>query len=653
MAEGSMDPRQGISLAAAPLVAEKIPDSPRGRVRATPLWKHPIVVALLLVVVTAGVYAPMHHHPFSAYDDGAYVTDNDHVKNGLHRGNLRWAFKWAMTSNETGNWLPVTWYSHMLDYRLFQDHAGLHHDVNLLLHLVNVALLFWVLLQATGRAGPSLMVAALFALHPINTESVAWIAERKNLLSMMFFLLALGAWGWYARKPRWYRYLAVAFLFALGLMSKAQVVTLPFILLLWDYWPLERVFAGKPASVDDVHRPPARSFGWLLLEKIPLLALSAGCAVVTVWAQRTGGGYNPEPALSLRLENAAVSYVRYIGKAFWPSHLALLYPVPRTSLPAWQTGLALLLLIAITAWVVWARQRRYLLVGWLWFLGTLVPMIGLVQVGWQAMADRYAYLSFIGLFIMLCWGVADEAQQWRFPRAYLVACSCAVLLVLAGFTHRQIGYWRDDIALWTHTTQITHENYIGEDNLAEDLQKAGRLDEAQTHILRAAEIYPTFPRTLIFLALHNQRDGKLREAIAQYQQVIAQSQRSYYQSHTLMGMAYANMGRAYRDLGEMAEARDSLQAGLALKSDNFEAWMDLGLVSQQMGDLNSAIHDYYRAITIHPFDVGYLILAQALKQSGHQIEAKRAEQKAKDLTGDYERAQQIAAKAVATGKAPE
>jgi hypothetical protein len=485
------------------------------------------------------------------------------------------------------------------------------------------------------------MVAALFALHPINTETIAWIAERKNLLSMMFFLLALAAWCWYARKPQYSRYFVVALLFVLGLMSKAQVVTLPFVLLLWDYWPLERMFAGKLASSDNAHRAPARSFARLLLEKLPLLALSAGSAIAAMWARRTGGGFNSEPALSLRLENAVVSYARYIGKAFWPSHLALLYPVPRNSLQAWQVGLSLLILIAISALVVRARQRRYLLVGWLWFLGTLVPMIGLVQLGWQAMADRYAYLSFIGLFIMVCWGIADWARQKEVSPAWLAAPACVLLLVLAGLTYHQLGYWGDDITLWTHTAQITHGNYMAEGNLAEDLRKAGRFDDSYAHTLRAAQIYPTYPPTLMVLAVHDQREGKLREAIAKYQQAIEGTQHMFYKSDTMMGAAYANMGHAYRELGELTRARDSLLASVAWKADNnFEAWVDLGLVSQQMGDLPTAIRGYHHAVTIHPFDVGYLLLAQALEKTGHAAEAKSAEQKAKDLTTDYIQARQ-------------
>jgi tetratricopeptide (TPR) repeat protein len=659
---------------AAAALAEKGSDLPSGAAAATPLWKRPLVLALLLFVITAALYSPVHHHPFIDYDDGVYVTNNDHVKYGLHRQNLKGAIEWAMTTYDAANWHPVTWLSHMLDYRLFGGNPAGHHDVNLLLHALNAAILFLVLLRATGCTGPSLMVAALFALHPINVESVVWISERKNLLSMFFFLLTLGAWRWYACKPKWYRYLAVALLFALGLMSKPQVITLPFVLLLWDYWPLERLaFRSSPFSLrqnaggdSSGEKRRAKSeersiakHGWpfLLLEKLPLLALCAGSALLTVKAQWKGGSFNPDYTFFQRLENAIVCYVRYIGKAFWPSHLALLYPHPGNSLKLWQAGLALLVLLAVSVFVLRSRRRRYLTVGWLWFLGTLVPMIGLVQVGRQAMADRYAYLPFLGLFIMVCWGVPDflalaakadaGAGRRQLSPAWLAVPACVVLLVLAGLTHRQIGYWRNDVAVWTHTAEVTGGNYIAEDNLGDALLKANRPDDAEKHFRRAAAIYPTYPPTLMALAVQDQRDGKLRQAIAEYSEAISGTQHSSYPDKSIMGAAYGNMGHAYRELGELAQARESLQAAVTLNPNNFQAWEDLGLVSQHMGDLTTAIHAYYQAVKLHPYDLGYLLLAQALKKSGHKLEAQWAAERAKNLTVDYERAQQLTARILA------
>src|SRR5271165_3336520 len=397
-----------------------------------------LLLGFLLVVATVVLYFPVNSHPFANYDDPDYVTDNFHVRSGLHWSTVKWAF----TTYAAANWHPLTWISHAADVQLFELNPGRHHDVNLLLHALNVVLLFWVLQRATGYVGRSAMVAALFALHPINVESVVWIAERKNLLSMLFFLLALGAYRWYATRPRADRYVLVVFLYALALMAKPQVITFPFVLLLWDYWPLRRMFAGSDESSATATATVirARSFSWLVLEKLPLLVLSAASAVITVKAQRTGGAMsgpqNTYPFL-LRVENAIVSYVRYIGKAVWPSHLALMYP--HSSFAIWEVVVALLMLLVITAIVIAGRRQRYLPVGWFWFLGTLVPMIGLVQVGAQAMADRYAYLPFVGLFIIACWGVSDFFERRNLSTAWLATPSLAGLVALAVVTHRQIG----------------------------------------------------------------------------------------------------------------------------------------------------------------------------------------------------------------------
>ena len=404
------------SIDSTPKVAtQSRPAQPHGIERYT--W----ALSLLLVFATVALYYPVRSHPFVNYDDNVYVTENEQVKAGLDWDTVQWAF----TTTEAGNWHPLTWLSHALDYELFELNPAGHHETNVLLHVLNALLLFWVLRQATGFTGRSWMVAALFALHPINVESVAWISERKNLLSMMFFLLALGAYRWYVREPRSSRYAVVLGLFALGLMAKPQVITLPFVLLLWDYWPLRRMaVADDQSAAEPADESPLvqRSFSWLVAEKLPMLALCAASAFITMKAQQAAGAMNTVKnsfPLSIRMGNAIVCYARYIGKALWPSHLALVYPHPGTSLEIWEVLAALVLLLAITALVLRERHRRYLLVGWLWFLGTMVPMIGLVQVGEQAMADRYAYLPFIGLFIMVCWGAADWAEQRKLPVAVL------------------------------------------------------------------------------------------------------------------------------------------------------------------------------------------------------------------------------------------
>jgi hypothetical protein len=521
--------------------------------------KRTLALGCLLVVATLALYHPVVRYPFTNADDESYIGENRHVKYGLEWDTVGWAF----TTFSNANWHPLTWLSHALDCHLYSLDAGKHHQTNVILHAVDAGLLFWILLSATGYVGRSAMVATLFALHPINVESVVWISERKNVLSMLFFLLALGAYRWYVLRPRAGRYSLVALLYALALMAKPQVVTFPFVLLLWDYWPLRRMSAeGKesPATLTPAVTP-ARSFPWLVREKLPLFALSAASAVITVIAQRSGGamsGAQNTYPFFLRLQNALVSYVRYLGKAVWPSRLALMYP--HSSFAFWQVGGALLLLLTITALVIAGRGHRYLLVGWFWFLGTLVPMIGLVQVGAQAMADRYAYLPFVGLFIMICWAVADWAQQRHLAPVWLVAPNLAVLLALIVVAHRQIGYWSDNVTLWAHTAQVTRGNWIAENNWGAALMDQGHCEDAMVHFRSAEAIYPNDPRSHLFLGFCEQKRNHLREAIEQYQKVISVTQNEIWNMAKLRDDAWVNMGYAYRDLGDPARAYESFAA---------------------------------------------------------------------------------------------
>src|SRR5271166_6257611 len=542
--------------------------SAAGEVPSRPNARPPVLsekwgfaLALLLIVATVVLYHPVKSYPFITYDDPQYVIRNYQIQSGLD-----WDMaQWALTTFYASNWHPLTWMSHALDFQLFRLNPSRHHDTNVLFHALNAALLFWVLWRATGSAGRSFMVAALFALHPVNVESVAWISERKNVLSMLFFLLALGAYRWYAVKPRADRYLTVAALYALGLMAKPQVITFPCVLLLWDYWPLQRMFS--PAVGADKSAPGrvvrARSFLWLLMEKLPLFALSAADAVLTVKAQGSTGAINniinayPFP---IRLENAIVSYVRYMGKAVWPSNLAIYYPHPESWLNLWQVAGAAVLLLVITVLVIAGRRWRYFLVGWFWFLGTLVPMIGLVQVGGQGMADRYAYLPLIGLFIMICWGVGDWFEQRHLATAWLAGPSLAALLVLTVAAHRQIGYWSDNVTLWSHAVQVTSGNWIAENNLGAALMDKGRMEDAIVHFRSAAAIYPYDPRSFLFIGYYEQQRGNHREAIEQYEKVITVTQNDIWNNAKLRDDAFVNMGYAYRDLGDPAHASENFAA---------------------------------------------------------------------------------------------
>jgi len=578
-------------------------------------------------VATLTLYNPVSRHPFVNYDDDRYVTDNTHVRAGLHWDTVKWAF----TTYDEANWHPLTWLSHAADSQFFGMNPAGHHYGNVLLHALNAMLLFWLLWRTTGSTWASLMVAALFALHPINVESVAWVAERKTVLSMMFFLLTLLAYGHYARRPSLLRYIAVTLLFACGLMAKPMVITLPFVLLLWDYWPLRRM-SGNDG--DSSHQ----SFLWFVLEKTPLFALSIASAVITIKAQRAGDaiGSMIQYPIRVRLENAIVSYARYIGKAFWPSHLAPMYPLHENLLTTWPVLAATLLLIAISAFALASRQKRYIIVGWLWFLGTLVPMIGLVQVGRQALADRYAYLSFVGLFVAVCWSAADWAAKKQFA-PLPAGLGLAILVALATVTHRQLGYWNDNVTLWSHTVQVTKDNFIAEDNLGGALLEQGRLDEAMPHFREAAAIEPSDPMSHLNLAANEQRQGHYQQAIEQYSGLVQMTRDPRFRA-----TAFSDMGYAYRELGDLARAKQCFQAAVALRPRTLRAWVGLGLVEQKSGDYANAVNDYSRALSIQRWDLGYLLLGRALEQSGRTAESQAAMQQARQLSENYDNLQKVA-----------
>ena len=579
------------------------------------------------MVATVATYYPVRNHPFIHFDDSKYVTANPQVQAGLSWSTVEWVF----TTYYASNWHPLTWLSHALDCQMFGPDPVGPHEVNLLLHVVNVLLLFWMLERVTGKAGRSAMVAGLFALHPMNVETVAWVAERKNLLSMLFLLLALAAYGWYAKQPRAGRYVLVAFLFVLGLMAKPQVITLPFVLLLWDYWPLERMTLKTQV---DGKQPTAqyaqRSVVQLVVEKVPLLAISAISAVITVKAQQAGSAVQSliKFPFALRLENAIVAYARYIAKAFWPTPLSPLYPFSRTAPPVWQLLAALVLLLVISGLVIAGRKYRYLTVGWLWFLGTLVPMIGLVQVGVQAMADRYAYLSFIGLFVMLCWGVAELAEARHLAPAWVAGFSAALLLVLAIATRHQLAYWSDEASLWTHTIETTTGNYVAEDNLGTTLMERHDMDHAIVHFRRATEIEPHNGLSELNTGVWEERNHHWPEAIAAFKAGIAETEEV-----DILARAYSNLGYVYNYAGDADDARDSFQQALRLAPDTEQALIGLGVLAQKSGDLAHAIEIYGQANQIRPTALGYLLLARALHRSGRSEDAEAALQRARNMSG--------------------
>lgn len=522
-------------------------------------YRKALGASFLLVLATSLLYLPIVHDPFANIDDQGYVYENLHVQEGL-----TWnMFKWAATTFDDSNWHPLTWISHAVDCQLFGiDPAG-HHAMAIAYHSLDVLVLFWVLLFATGWIGRSFMVAALFAVHPINVESVAWAAERKTLLSTLFFLLALGAYRWYARQPGVLRYVVVAVLFALALMAKPQIITFPCVLLLWDYWPLRRMFSSQPgASGDDVRSPALapRPLWWLVAEKVPLFMICAASALATLKAQHVGHPQHWPYSVWIRLGNCIVAYVRYIGKALWPSKLSIMYLHPGSSLQLWQVAICAMLLLAITGLILWARSYRFLAVGWFWFLGMMVPTIGLVQVGRQALADRYAYQSFLGLFILACWGIAEWAQRRQLPKLLLPTASVAALVVLSAVTHRQIGYWRDNLTLWQHTAEVTHNNWMAEEMIAGILSSQGHKEEAIVHYRVAGDLNPEETAPNLFIAIYEQGRGNLQESVRRYRMALRGMDDPLEQAKALQNLAVA-----YRDLGDHQQAVDCLRRAAELR----------------------------------------------------------------------------------------
>jgi protein O-mannosyl-transferase len=514
------------------------------------------MLALLLALATFAVYSRTLRNPFVDFDDPGYVTQNQNVRQGLSTATLRW----AMTSTAQANWHPLTWLSHALDCQLFGLNPVGHHLTSVLFHVLNVELVFWVLLQLTGARWRSWLVAALFALHPINVESVAWIAERKNVLCMFFFLLTLSAYGWYARKPNARRYLLVPGLFVLGLAAKPMVVTLPFVLLLLDFWPLQRVLRWTPAPQTLSLSLPQAPLWRLVLEKLPLLALSAASSWVTLVAQRHAMATDL-PAV-VRLANAITTYVAYLGKMLWPAHLSVFYPYNDRGIPWWQVLLCLLFLAGVSAAVLRARSRPYLAVGWFWFLGTLVPVIGLIQVGEQEMADRYAYLPLLGIFVMLVWAGAELVQSRRWNLRVCAAAAGLVLAALWLLTWQQIGIWHSNYDLFTHAFYVAQDKSVAQNakaliDLGDVYHRNGDYDKARECYTQALQLDP-YNNTIV------ENLGKLGME-KRIQQLSAE-----VSAHPSPG-AYLQLGQLQQAANQIPEARASYSQALKLDANLAEA----------------------------------------------------------------------------------
>ena len=498
-----------------------------------------------LVLVTFIAFEPIRKNEFINYDDVGYVTENPHVQGRITGESIVWAF----TSVRQSNWHPLTWLSHMLDCQLFGLDPFWHHMVNLLFHIANTVLLFMILQQMTGAIWRSVFVAALFAVHPLHVESVAWLAERKDVLSGFFWMLTIAAYIRYVKRPGVGGYLLVFVSFCLGLMAKPMLVTLPFVLLLLDYWPLRRFQLGSKSQKGDLPQSSADMGGGrvsvfrLIAEKIPLFALVVASSVITFIAQRSGGAVVQlkDWSVIFRIADSLFSYVSYLVKMFYPTDLAMLYPYPETM----NIGVHVLLLIGLSIWILRQTQRRpWLGVGWLWYLGTLVPVIGLVQVGPQIMADRYTYLPSIGVFILVAWGAAELAGKWRwrYVKAGLGITAIIVVTVLLICTRKQVGYWKDSLTLYEHTLSVTEKNHVILNNYGLALRNKGRFDEALIQFRKVLEIKPNKPNVHYNIGYVLTLQGKLDEAVSEYHKVL-QIAPDHPALHYRLGVIFMQQGR--------------------------------------------------------------------------------------------------------------
>ncbi|MBW2174431.1 MAG: tetratricopeptide repeat protein [Deltaproteobacteria bacterium] len=541
------------------------------------LSRSELLVSIVLIAVTLVAFWEVPRHDFVNYDDNLYVTDNRQVQDGLTGKGVLWAF----TATHASNWHPLTWLSHMLDCQIFGLKPFGHHLTSIVLHVGNVLLLFLVFRQMTGALWQCLFVSALFAVHPLHVESVAWVSERKDVLSTFFWILTMWAYIRYVECPKLSRYLLALLTFSMGLLSKPMLVTLPFVLLLLDYWPLKRL--TKASSKDAARRqiPQPRNLNQmsyslrLVREKIPFFVLSGASCVVTFFAQQHGGSVSSPDLIPIgtRIANGLISYVVYIEKTMWPINLAAIYPFA-WDLPLWQVAAAGLFLICMSILVIRQRKRLpYLPVGWFWYLGTLVPVIGLVQVGPQAMADRYTYIPHIGLFLMLAWWCADLSKRWRYQKVLLGMSTSLILVGLTITTRVQASHWKNSITLFEHTSSITASNALAHYNLGTALGEAGQMEKAIFHLSKAVRIRPHYGQAHYNLGLCLSKQGRLELAVSHYRKAL-KIMPDDEKAHNNLGTLLAQQGR-------LDEAIDHFSEALRIRPDFAEAQNNLRRATQR------------------------------------------------------------------------
>lgn len=629
-----------------------------------------ILICLFLIISTCAGYHQVLNNGFVSYDDKVYITDNMHVQSErILDGAL-----WALTSTYAGNWHPVTWLSHILDFQFYGLNPIGHHLTNLLLHIANSLLLFIILNRMTGAIWPGAFAAALFALHPLNVESVAWVAERKNVLSTFFWMLTILFYVYYSESPNLKRYFMVFLAFVLGLMSKPVLVVLPFVLLLLDYWPF-RKFRFIHSTDSEISKPYRnRSTGYrrerilyLVLEKVPFFALSAVSCFITYLAQQRGGAISSLELLPLkiRIYNALVAYVSYMGKMFWPDQLAVFYPHPG-SIPAWQAAGAALLLLCMSVLVFrLARPFPYLAVGWLWYLGTLLPVTGLVQIGGQSMADRYAYVPMIGLFIIIAWSVSDLQAKRRYLKFVMVILAVVLFYGSIISTRHQVDIWRNSRSLFEHAVSVTPDNYLAFNNLGLVEAGEGNAGKAVAYYIKALKARPNFAEALNNLGNAFAGQGKMDEAIAQYSRAL-KAQPDFADAHNNLGIALAKQGkfkeaisyysRAIRINPDMAEAHYNLGVDLTglgktdeaimhfreaqrIKPDYKDAHNNLAVALSKKGMLDEAIEHFYAVLIISPDDANaHYNLAVAFDKKGMGNEAIDHYMEALSIDPDFDMA---------------
>ena len=546
-----------------------------------------VLICLFLILATLAVYWQVRNQEFLNYDDDTYVFENRHVRAGLTLEGAEWSF----IASTAANWHPLTWLSHMMDSQLYGLNPGMHHLTNVLFHIANALLLFIVLRRMTGDSWRSAFVAALFALHPLHVESVAWVSERKDVLSTFFWMLTVWSYIFYVRSPGIRRYLPVLLFFILGLMAKPMIVTLPFVLLLLDYWPLGRIRFGKSRTEDNSRKNlHALRLVW---EKVPFFIVAAASSVVTFFVQRSGGIVVPLDLfpLDLRIANALVSYVRYMGKMVWPYQLVFYYPHPGV-LPMWQVAGSGLMLISISALAIRAvRRYPYFVVGWLWFLGTLVPVIGVVQLGSQAMADRYTYVPLIGLFIIFAWGVPQLVERLRYKEIVLGSITTVLFLILMVTTRLQVRYWTNNIVFFEHAIDVDPNSFKAHVNLGNALIDLD-VNKAIRHYSEALRINSDFEIAHNNLGLVLAEQGRMAEAVKHYSEALRLNPNSE--------KAHNNLGHILAEQGKTAEAVSHYYDALRLNPDYAEAHNNLGLALVAMGDLDKAVGHYSEALRLKP-----------------------------------------------------